>query len=143
MNQPAVQPDSPRALVRVLALLLCTHARDAQAESRMLRDLDVYRRTGMAEVAFDREVARMRQTIGAALAQRGAPSLDELEAFDAALELVRDAHHRIWICRVASCLITLDGHVEPIESLLYDRMLTRWGHTRTSISRAILEDHAH
>jgi hypothetical protein len=44
---------------------------------------------------------------------------------------------------VASCLITLDGHIEPIESLLYDRMLTRWGHTRTSISRAILEDHAH
>ena len=143
MNQPAVHPDSPRALVRVLAELLCTHARDAQAESRMLRELDVYQRVGLAEAAFEREVAHARQTTGAALAQHGAPSLSELEAFDAALDLVRDAHHRLWVCRVASCLITLDGHIEPIESMLYDRMLARWGHTRSSISRAILEDHAH
>ena len=143
MTHAAVRPDSPRALARVLALLLCTHTRDAQSEACMLRELDVYKRMGLDETAFQREVEHFRRAAGAELAQRSFPSLDELEVFDETLDLVRDAHHRLWLCRVASCLITHDGHIEPMESTLYDRMLTRWGHTRTSVSRAILEDHAY
>lgn len=143
MTVSTIKPDSPRALVRVLAMLLCTHARDAQAETRMLRELEVYSRLGLDEAAFDREVERVRHSLAAEPSQHVVLRLDDLVAFDAALDLVRDLHHRLWLCRVASCLITLDGHVEPMEIALYDRMLTRWGHTRTSVSRAILEDHAH
>lgn len=143
MTTSTIKPDSSRALVRVIAMLLCTHARDAQAETRMLRELDVYSRLGLDEGAFDREVERVRKSHGAALSQHVVLGLDDLEAFDALLDLVRDPHHRLWLCRVASCLITLDGHVDAIEGALYDRMLTRFGHTRTSVSRAILEDHAH
>lgn len=143
MTDAAVQPDSPRALAQVLAMLLCTQAHDAQVEARMLHELEVFKRIGLDESAFRREVDHIRQTAGAELAQRSYPSLDELEAFDEQLDRIRDVHHRLWLCRVAGCLITLDGHIESMESTLYDRMLTRWGHTRSSVSRAILEDHAY
>ena len=143
MTHAAIHPDSPRALARVIAMLLCTHARDTETEARMLRELDIFKRTGLDEAPFQRETEHIRRSVGADLAQRSYPNLDELEAFDELLDLVRDPHHRLWLCRIASCLITLDGHIEPMESTLYDRMLTRWGHTRTSVSRAILEDHAY
>lgn len=143
MTSAAIKPDSPRALVRVLAVLTSSHERNLQAEARMLRELEVYQRLGFDEVSFEREAGRVRKVIAAAGVSPAGPGLDELEAFDDALALVRDPHHRLWLCRVASCLITLDGHIDSHESALYDRMLARWGYTRTSVSRAILEDHAH
>ncbi|MFO1220127.1 MAG: hypothetical protein U1E89_17295 [Burkholderiaceae bacterium] len=130
-------------MARVIAMLMCTHESHGDAEARMLRELDVHRRIGLTHDEFDRVVAQMRRGELAGLPQRGYATLDDLERFDTLLDAVRDPHHRLWLCRVASCLITLDGHVAPLEGSLYDRMLTRWGHTRTSISRAILEDHAY
>ncbi|MBL8317830.1 MAG: hypothetical protein JNJ42_05465 [Burkholderiaceae bacterium] len=135
--------DTPRAMARVIAMLLCAHERDSEAEGRMLRELDVFQRLGLTVDEFDRVVEQSRRSGLADLSLRTYPNLDDLERFDELLDAVRDPHHRIWLCRVASCVITLDGRVGTLESTLYDRMLTRWGHTRTSISRAILEDHAY
>jgi hypothetical protein len=143
MSTTQYRHDTPRAMARVIAMLLCTHERDPRAEGRMLRELDVFARLGMTVAEFECVVERARRGGLADLSQRTYPNLDDLERFDELLDAVRDAHHRIWLCRVASCLITLDGQIGTLESILYDRMLARWGHTRTSISRAILEDHAY
>lgn len=143
MSTTTHRHDSAHAMARVIAMLLCTQDRNTEAEARMLHDLDVCRRLGLSQEAFDRVVERARRGGLADLSLRSYPNLDDLERFDELLDAVREPQHRLWLCRVAGCLITMDGQIGTLESTLYDRMLARWGHTRTSVSRAILEEHAY
>ena len=140
---PETRPDSPQALANVLALLVAIHSRDDASEARMLRDLDAYRRIGLSEPQFKRTVDRLRRHGGSHLVDHGYAGADDLELIDELLDAVRDDSHRLLLCRMASCLITADGSISDIERTVYDRMLLRWGYTRTSVSRAILARHVH
>jgi hypothetical protein len=138
----APRPDSPQALANVLALLVALHPEDDPREARMLHDLDAYRRIGLAEPGFRRAVARLRRS-GDRLITHGYADSGDLELIDELLDAVRDDLHRLLLCRMASCLITVDGRISDLERSIYDRMLLRWGYTRASVSRAILARHVH
>lgn len=140
---PSSRPDSPQALANVLAFLVAMHPDDDPREARMLRDLDAYRRIGLSEPEFKRTVDRLRSNGSGRLVEHGYPDADDLELIDDLLDAVRDDTHRLLLCRMASCLITLDGQISELERTIYDRMLLRWGYTRTSVSRAILARHVH
>lgn len=130
--------DKPRAVAEVLALVVAVQPDCEQSQSRMLHELDAYRRIGMSQHEFKGLVDHFRQ---AALAEHGYPRLDDLTLIDELLDGVHDERHRLLLCRMTSCLITVDGQIDDFERTLYDRMLLRWGYTRTSVSRAILAEH--
>jgi hypothetical protein len=138
MRNISTRPDSPQAMAEVLALVVAVQPMRDARQTRMLRELDAFRRIGMSETDFEHLVVHYRQ---AELAQHGYPHADDLELIDELLDSVHDEKHRLVLCRMASCLITADGHIDDFERALYDRMLLRWGYTRTSVSRAILEEH--
>jgi hypothetical protein len=133
--------DSPKAVASVLAMVMATHPESNPREVRMLEDLDAFRRIGLSEAEFLRLVARFRSGEGCELSQHNYAHPDDLELIDELLDGVRDVRHRLLLCRLASCVITVDGQVDSLERSLYDRMLLRWGYTRTSVSRAILAEH--
>ena len=130
--------DSPRAVAEVLALVVAVQPDCEASQARMLHELDAYRRIGMSQTEFNGLVEHFRQ---AALAEHGYPHLDDLALIDELLDGVHDERHRLLLCRMTSCLITVDGQIDDFERTLYDRMLLRWGYTRTSVSRAILAEH--
>ena len=130
-------------MAKILALLVAVRPDGDPREARMLRDLDVCGRLGLSEQQFQRIVRRLRNGTGGEIAEHGYPNPDELELIDELLDSVRNDDHRLMLCRMASCLITLDGQIDDLERRLYDRMLLRWGYTRTSVSRAILARHVH
>lgn len=143
MRNVSSRSDSPRAMARVVALLLAVRPEGDPREERMLRDLDAYRRIGLSEPRFKRTVDRLRRHGSGRLIEYGYAGADDLELIDDLLDAVRDDTHRLLLCRMASCLITVDGSITEIERTVYDRMLLRWGYTRTSVSRAILARHVH
>lgn len=138
MTHTLASTDSPRAVAEVLALVVAVQPNCAEAQARMLHELDAYRRIGMPQPEFNRLVEHFRQ---AALAEHGYPHLDDLTLIDELLDSVHQEKHRLLLCRMTSCLITVDGRIDDFERTLYDRMLLRWGYTRTSVSRAILAEH--
>jgi hypothetical protein len=138
MTHTLASNDSPRAVAEVLALVVAVQPNCAEAQARMLHELDAYRRIGMPQSEFNGLVARFRQ---AAVAEHGYPHLDDLTLIDELLDSVHEEKHRLLLCRMTSCLITVDGRINDFERTLYDRMLLRWGYTRTSVSRAILAEH--
>lgn len=138
MTHTLASTDSPRAVAEVLALVVAVQPNCAEAQARMLHELDAYRRIGMPQSEFNGLVERFRQ---AALAEHGYPHLDDLALIDELLDSVHQEKHRLLLCRMTSCLITVDGRIDDFERMLYDRMLLRWGYTRTSVSRAILAEH--
>lgn len=143
MRNVSSRSDSPRAMARVVALLLAVRPEGDPREERMLRDLDVCGRLGLSEQQFQRIVHRSRRGKAGEIARHGYPLGEDLELIDELLDGVHSDDHRLMLCRIASCLITLDGHIEELERSLYDRMLLRWGYTRSSVSHAILARHVH
>lgn len=135
--------DSPRAVASVLAMVMAAHPNGNPRELRMLQELDAYRRIGLSEAAFLRIVDRYRSGEGCELSHHDYVHPHDLEFVDELLDGVHDVRLRLLLCRLASCLITVDGQVDELERTLYDRMLLRWGYTRTSVSRAILSAHMH
>ena len=141
MTSPAT--DSPRAVANVLAMVLAAHPDSSPHELSMLEELDAFRRIGLPEAEFLGIVRRFRSGDLCELSQHEYPHPNDLEFVDEVLDGVRDMRHRLLLCRLASCLITADGQIDGLERTLYDRMLLRWGYTRTSVSRAILAEHIH
>ena len=130
--------DSPTAVARVLALIMTTQADPDSRGLRMLENLDAFDRIGITESAFVRLVDSCRESVGNELCDHAFLHLDDLELVDAALDGVHDHQHRLLVCRLASCIIMAGGHVSDIEHSIYDRMLLRWGYTRSSVVQAIL-----
>lgn len=135
--------DSPAALAHVLALVMATHSESDPREVRLLEQLDAFRRIGMSEQAFLRIVRQYRQGACHDLAGHDWLHLDDAEVVDDVLDAVRDTRHRLLLCRLAGCLLTADGRIRETQRMIYDRMLLRWGYTRTSVSQAILAEHVH
>ena len=143
MSTQTLPADSPAAMAQVLAMVMASHSELDPRELRLLEGLDAFRRIGMSEAAFLKIASRLRHGACKSLADHAWLHSDDLEAIDDILDGVRDTRHRLLLCRLASCVITADGCVGDLERTLYDRMLMRWGYTRSSVSQAILAQHVH
>jgi hypothetical protein len=135
--------DSPAAMAHVLAMVMASHPKDDPRELRLLEGLNAFKRIGVSEAAFLRIARRLRRGACQALADHTWLHNDDLEMIDDLLDGVRDHRHRLLLCRLASCVITADGRIEPLERTLYEHMLLRWGHTPSSVAQAILAEHVH
>ena len=135
--------DSPAAMAHVLAMFMATQPDLDPREVRMLEGLDAFRRIGMSKPEFLRIARQDRTGSFHALAGHAWLHVDDIAVVDRILDGVHDAGNRLLLCRLASCLITTDGRIEELESILYDRMLSRWGYTRSSVAQAILAEHVY
>jgi hypothetical protein len=129
------------AMAHVLAMLMATQPKLDSREVRMLEDLDAFRRIGLARPAFLRIVNEYRSGACQALTRHAGLQWGDMEVIDSILDEVEDAAQRLLLCRLAGCLITTDGHITELERRIYDRMLTRWGYTQSSLAQAILTEH--
>ena len=135
--------DSPAAMAHVLAMFMATQPELDAREVRMLEGLDAFRRIGMSKPEFLRIARDYRAGSCQALAGHAWLHADDAAVVDRILDGVHDAGNRLLLCRLASCLITTDGRIEELEGILYDRMLSRWGYTRSSVAQAILAEHVY
>ena len=143
MRTQATPVDSPAAMAHVLAMVMASHPKDDPRELRLLEELDAFKRIGVSEAAFLRIARRLRRGWCQALSDHTWLHSDDLEVIDELLDGVRDHRHRLLLCRLASCVIAADGHIEALERTLYEHMLLRWGHTPSSVAQAILVEHVH
>lgn len=141
MRTQSPSNDSPIAMAHVLAMVMATASELDPREVRMLEELDAFRRIGVSKPAFLRIVREYRDGACRALSSHDWLHAGDIEVVDRILDQVHDAGHRLLLCRIAGCLITTDGHITDLERMVYDRMLTRWGYTRSSLSQAILTEH--
>ncbi len=138
---PAVRPDSPQALSRVLALMMVA---DTDLDPR-----EVYALDDMA--AFDLLGIERRQFIDAArglcaelrtrMGERDHLSLSDVALIDELLAGVSCPKARLRVSCAAQRVITADGRVDPLERRVFDHMLARWGLTRSDVARALREPH--
>lgn len=135
--------DSPAAMAHVLAMFMATQAQLDPREVRMLEGLDAFRRIGISKPQFLRIAREYRTGSCRALSGHDWLHADDVAVVDRILDDVRDAGKRLLLCRLAACLIATDGRIEDLESMLYDRMLSRWGYTRSSLAQAILTEHVY
>lgn len=135
--------DSPVAMAHVVAMFMATQPDLDPRELRMLEGLDAFRRIGMSKPEFLRIARQDRTGSCQALAGHDWLHADDVAIVDGILDGVDDAGNRLLLCRLASCLIATDGRIEELESILYDRMLSRWGYTRSSVAQAILAEHVY
>lgn len=143
MRTQTTRADSPHAMAHVLAMVMASHSKLDPRELRLLEDLDAFRRIGVSEEEFLRIANRLRQGACQPLTEHDWLHADDLDLIDDILDGVRDARHRLLLCRLAGCVIVADGHVQDLERTVYDHMLLRWGYTRSSLSQAILAEHVH
>ena len=143
MRNPDTKVDSPAAMAHVLAMVMATHSALDPNDIRMLESLDAFDSIGMSKARFLRVAERYRRGPCWALSGHRWLTLDDLAVIDAILDPIHDIRHRLLLCRIAGCIITADGRVEPIEHQIYDHMLLRWGHTASSLAQAILVEHVH
>lgn len=138
--EPNSKPSSV-AMAHVLAMVMATQAELDPREVRMLEELDAFKRIGVTEPAFLRIVREYRDGPCKALSGHDTLQRGDMEVVDSILDEVHDAAQRLLLCRLAGCLITTDGHITDLERRVYDRMLTRWGYTQSSLAQAILTEH--
>ncbi len=143
MRTQTTRADSPHALAHVLAMVMASHSKLDPRELRLLEDLDAFRRIGMSEEEFLSIASRLRRGACQPLTEHDSLHADDLALIDDILDGVRDPQHRLLLCRLAGCIIVADGCVQDLERTVYDHMLRRWGHTRASVSQAILSAHMH
>ena len=135
--------DSPAAMAHVLAMFMATHLELEPSEIRMLKSLDAFNAIGISEAEFRRVADHYRSGPCQSLSKHVWLSLDDAQVIGEILDKVRDSRKRLLLCRIASCLIVADGHADEIEQQLYERMLLRWGYTRSSVTQAILAERVH
>jgi len=135
--------DSPAAMAHVLAMIMATHSELELSELRMLESLDAFRSIGISEAEFLRVADHYRGGPCQSLSRHVWLSLGDAEVIGEILDKVHDTRKRLLLCRLASCIIMADGHVEEIEHQIYERMLLRWGYTRSSVAQAILAERVH
>ena len=128
-------------MAHVLAMFMATQSEPDPREVRMLEGLDAFRRIGMSKPEFLRIARQYRAGSCQALPGHDWLHADDVAVVDRILDDVHDAGNRLLLCRLAGCLITTDGRIQELERIVYDRMLSRWGYTRSSVSEAILTEH--
>ncbi len=143
MRTQAMPSDTPVAMAQVLAMVMASHSRSDSHGLRLLEGIDAFKRIGVSKASFLRIARELRRGSCQTLAEHAWLHSEDAEAIDDILDGVRDARHRLLLCRLASCVIVADGCVDDLERTVYDRMLLRWGHTRSSVAQAILAEHMH
>lgn len=135
--------DSPAAMAHVLAMFMASHSELEPSEIRMLESLDAFRAIGISEAEFLRVADHYRGGPCQSLSKHVWLTLGDAEVIGEILDKVHDTRKRLLLCRLASCLVVADGHVDEIERQIYERMLLRWGYTRSSVAQAILAERVH
>lgn len=143
MHQRQTTTDSPTAMAEILALILANKDHSDSSGLQMMKSMDAFRRLGITKTEFESLVERCRERVVDSGFDSSWLHLDELECIDAALDEVSDDRHRLLVCRLASCIISANGHVTEIERSIYNHMLLRWGYTSSSVAQAVLAAHIH
>ena len=130
--------DSPAANASVLAMLMATHAGLESSEVRMLDDVDAFREIGISRSEFFRVVDYYRLGPCHALPSRMWLTVEDGNVISSVLDKVHDPDSRLRLCRLAQLVMLADGHITELERQIYDRMLLRWGYTRSTVVEAIL-----
>ena len=138
----AVQPDSPEAMARVLAMMIVTDTELDPRELRMLDELDAFARIGISRARFLSTARGYCADLRRRMGDRSLLHLSDVGLIDEVLAPVKDPAKRLLVARLSAAIITADGCVQDIERLVFDHLLCRWGLTRGDISRAIREDRA-
>jgi uncharacterized tellurite resistance protein B-like protein len=132
-----LQPDSPEAMARVLALFVVADERVSPDEIQTLHRLGAFEQLGMSSKRFLQVAGDFSLDLGGPHAWM---RLADLYLIDGLLDGVRDPEMRLRLARLAAAVITADGRIDQGERLIFDRMLIRWGLTRSRVVRAIRED---
>jgi hypothetical protein len=135
-----VQPDSPEALARVLAMMIVTDTELDPRELRMLDDLNAFARIGISRSRFLATARAYCADLGTRMGDRPLLHLSDVGLIDEMLAPVKDQAKRLLVARLSAAIITADGRIQDIERLVFDHMLCRWGLTRGDVARAIRED---
>ncbi len=143
MHTQAMPSDTPAAMAQVLAMVMASHSKFDPRDLRLLEEIDAFKRIGVSKASFLKIAQALRHGACQTLAEHGWLHSQDAQTIDDILDGVRDARHRLLLCRLASCVIVADGWVDDLERTVYDRMLLRWGHTRSSVAQAILTEHMH
>jgi len=130
--------DSPAAKASVLAMLMATHAELESSEVGMLEHVGAFREIGISRSEFFRVVDYYRLGPCHTLPSRMWLTFEDGNVISAVLDKVHDPDSRLLLCRLAQLVILADGHITEIERQIYDRMLLRWGYTRSTVVEAIL-----
>jgi uncharacterized tellurite resistance protein B-like protein len=131
-----MQPDSPEALARVLALFVVADERVSPDEIQTLRHLGAFEQLGMTCDQFLQVAGEFSLDLGGPHAWM---RLADLYLIDSLLDGVRQPEMRLRLARLAAAVITADGRIDQGERMIFDRMLIRWGLTRSRVIRAIRE----
>ena len=132
--------DSPRAMARLVALLIVADTRLDPRELAMLDELDAFGRLGLERAEFMHVASELCAELGERLQQRPWLTLSEQALIESELQAVRDPAKQRLVCRLGAAVITADGRVQDSERVLFDYLLLRWGLTRADVSQAILAD---
>jgi hypothetical protein len=128
---------------RVLASLMAAEDGGGATKTKVLDELDAWRRIGVSRSRFHRLVQDCHTRIDEQ--QHDSPwlPLPEMLQIDRCLDRVNDPELRLMVCRLAASLITADGRVSEAERMLYDHTLARWRITTAQVTQAILRDRLH
>ena len=128
---------------RVLASLMAAENDGEASKTKVLDDLDAWRRIGVSRSRFLRLVRDCHARLDERQHESPWMPLSELLQFDRALDSVDDPELRLMVCRLAASLITADGRVSDAERVLYDHTLARWHISTSQVTQAILHDRLH
>jgi uncharacterized tellurite resistance protein B-like protein len=138
---PVVQPDSPQALSRVLALMMVADTDLDPREVYALDDMAAFELLGIERRQFIDAARSFCAELRTRMGDRDYLRLSDLALIDELLDAVRSPQARLRVSCAAQRVITADGRIDPLERHVYDHMLARWGLTRTEVARALREPH--
>jgi uncharacterized tellurite resistance protein B-like protein len=136
-----VQPDSPQALSRVLALMMVADTDLDPREVYALDDMSAFELLGIERRQFIDAARGFCAELRTRMGDRDYLRLSDLALIDELLDAVRNPQARLRVSCAAQRVITADGRVDPLERHVYDHMLARWGLTRNDVARALREPH--
>ncbi len=142
MSSSAVQGLDESA-ARILASLMAAEGGFEAVKTKVLDDLDAWRRIGVSKSRFHRLVQDCHARLDEQ--QHDAPwlPLPQMLQIDRCIDRINDPELQLMVCRLAASVITADGRVSEAERLLYDHTLARWRISTAQVTQAILHDRLH
>jgi uncharacterized tellurite resistance protein B-like protein len=135
----AIQPDSPEALSRVLAMMMVADTDLDPREVHALDDMAAFELLGIQRQQFINAARAFCVELKTRMGDRDHLRLSDLALIDDVLAGVRSPQSRLRVSCAAQRVITADGRIDPRERRVFDHMLVRWGLTRSDVARALRE----
>lgn len=136
-----IQPDSPQALSRVLALMMVADTELDPRELHALDDMAAFDLLGIERRQFLEVARQFCADLTQRMGSRDYLRLSDLALIDEMLAGVRCPRARLRVSCAAQRVIVADGRIDPLERRVFDHMLCRWGLTRSEVARALREPH--